>query len=109
MTLREAFVDGYEHCIAKNRRCTQACIVDYVMQAHPELFWRDSQRLIRKAALQEVKRFMRGIEPETSEEDLSSSNQMDLPLGILPGLKTPRASAHMTQDTCGKQVLPSRC
>lgn len=90
MTLRETFAEAYEHCVEATRRCTQTCIVDYSLQHHPEVFWKDSTRAQRKTWLLEAKKFMRSLEPTVSEEDVTSTNQLDLPLGILPGMRPPR-------------------
>jgi hypothetical protein len=55
------------------------------------------QQLMLKAALRAAKDWMREHSSLT-EEDLTSANQPELPLGILPGYRPPMALAVLVKD-----------
>lgn len=86
MILRNALAEAFDACMAQSSgRCRAKDIVSEAQHKHPELFLRESERLIVQAALREAKALMKS----SAVEDVSSSNQQDLPLGILPGMRPP--------------------
>lgn len=90
MILRNALAEAFDACMARGR-CKANDIVSEAQHKHPELFLRESERLIVKAALREAKALMRGS--GATLEDVNAPNQQELPLGILPGLRPPLALA----------------
>jgi hypothetical protein len=88
MILRQALAEAYEHCIAQGR-CQAKDVVEEAQHRHPDLFSHESARLVHQAALREAKAFMKEAYV-LSEEDVDSTNQAELPLGLLPGMPAPR-------------------
>ena len=91
MILRQALAEAYDYCMGFTGRCRAQDVVDRALSQHPKLFMQESARLAYKAALREAKAYMKEIEPKVSQEDVDSTNQLDLPLGNLPGMRPPRS------------------
>lgn len=90
MSLRLALAEAFETCMGTGR-CRATDIVSTAQAAYPDMFAHESARLIRQAALREAKALMR--QSGATEEDVTTHNEPQLPLGILPGLRPPLAVA----------------
>lgn len=88
-TLRQAFAEAYAHQVGFTGRCNADGVTNYVLHHYPDLCLQDNRRLVHKALRLEAKAFMKEQAP-LSEEEVTSHNQLDLPLGILPGMRPPK-------------------
>jgi hypothetical protein len=85
------FYEAAEVCMDATGRCRALDLVEFVQTHYPALVATAVTTLLRKSLLREAKSWMR--RSSLKEADTSQPNQLDLPLGVLPGLRPPKALA----------------
>ena len=73
----------------RNRAVLCPGSVEDVMRTNADEVLQDTRRLVLRELRHQAKEFMKTQQP-ASEEETDSVNQLDLPLGILPGMVPPR-------------------
>lgn len=98
MTVQDAIREAYEYLMGFTGRVFADQLVAYAMKNHGDLFLLESNHLITKATLRQAKDFMKSVGAQDTNEDVDSQNQIDLPLGILPGMRPPRTLVVETEQ-----------
>ena len=89
MAMRGPLAEAYEHLMSGTGRCSADDLAQWVSHQYPDIVLDNVRRLAYKQLRREAREFMKEQRP-VSEEDVTSQNQLGLPLGILPGMRPPR-------------------